>query len=82
MKRFSHPMRHTHQLLWMMERDKLDATFCRIASGFVIENNMKEAQQSLEKINQILIQYQKSQTTNTHTLLPLEPEYPPMSKGH
>ena len=75
MRRFSKAALYGHQLFWSVERDRLDAHFLRFGSGFMTENNVKEALESMEKINQILIQYQNgfgSQIKFEKTPLPLQ----------
>jgi len=53
---------YRHQLMWMAERDKLEAAFCKLGSGFVTPFMIKEAKESIEKINQILTNYPLGQT--------------------
>ena len=66
MGKFSRCVLYGHQLFWLIERDRLDAHFCRFGSGFVTANNVREALESNQKINQILTHYQMTLTTHTH----------------
>ena len=72
MGRFSKAVLYGHQLFWQIERDRLDAHFCRFGSGFMTANNVREAIECNQKINQILIQYQMILGSDTHSL-PVEP---------
>ena len=45
-------------LLWKIERDRLDAAFTRIGSGFVTKNTLTEARECHDRISQILHQIQ------------------------
>ncbi len=76
MRGFAKHILYGHQLFWSMERDRLDAHFLRFGSGFMTENNVKEALASMEKINQILIQYQKTLVLDTCPVVPLEQSHP------
>jgi len=67
MSRISKAVLHSQQLFWSMERDRLDAHFCRFGSGFMTKNNVNEALESTAKITQILTQYQKTLGSDTHT---------------
>lgn len=69
-------------LAWLMERDKLDAHFCRFGCGFLTQNNVKEALEINQKINQSLIQIQKIQNSHIHTHPPLEQSHHLKSAGH
>ena len=67
-----------NQLQWLMERDKLDAIFCRIGSGFVTQNTLREANECHFRINQILTQCQtilEMDSSHRH-----EPGHPPSLK--
>jgi hypothetical protein len=64
-----------------MERDRLDAHFCRFGSGFMTKNNVNEALESTAKINQILIQYQKSLESDSGNPRPLGSPLLPMKEA-
>ena len=51
-------------VLWKMERDKLDASFTRIGSGFVTKGVVSEAVETNNRITQILSQIQMLQGTH------------------
>jgi len=66
-----------HQLKWLIERDRLDASFCRIGSGFLNKSILDEALETHNRISQFLIQIQMIQ--NSHTHIPLvEPLHHPL----
>lgn len=76
MRRFSQAVGYRHQLVWMAERDKLEASFCRLGSGFVTANGIKEAEASIAKINQILTQYHLFLESGTGNLVLAPPPLP------
>lgn len=78
MGRFSRAVLYGHQLFWQVERDRLDAHFCRFGSGFMTANNIREAIESNAKINQILIQYQMILGSDNHNHL-VEQQHLPLS---
>ena len=80
MGRISRAVLYGHQLLWSLERDRLDAHFCRFGSGFMTVNNVREAQESMHKLNQILTQYQMILGSHNHNH-PEEPLHLPLSKA-
>ena len=55
-------------LRWCIQRDQLNAHFTRFGSGFITQNNMREAQELIMEINQNLIQYR--------TIQGLDKDYP------
>lgn len=80
MARFSRAVLYGHQLFWQVERDRLDAHFCRFGSGFITPNNVKEAIECNQKINQILTQYQMILASGNHNR-PVEHLHLPMSEA-
>ena len=80
MGRFSRILTYSHQLAWGIERDKLDAHFCRFGSGFILQGNVKEAKESLDKLTQILTQYQRILESDTGSR-PVEPPLLPVSEA-
>lgn len=80
MLKLSRTILYGHQLLWMIERDRLEAHFCRFGSGFMTKNNVREALECNEKINQILTQYQMILGSG-NGLPPLGPLHLPMSEA-
>ena len=58
MLKFSKGLLYGKALLWKIERDKLDAVFTRIGSGFVTQNTLSEAKEINDRITQILTQTQ------------------------
>jgi hypothetical protein len=76
MTRISKAVLYGQRVFWELERDKLNAHFCRFGCGFMTPNNVREALESTANIARILTQYQNS-LTNTHTP-PVEPSLLPM----
>lgn len=77
MGRISKAALYSQRLFWELERDKLNAHFCRFGCGFMTPNLVREALDSTARINQILIQYQTILGSGNHTL-PVEPSLLPM----
>lgn len=80
MARFSKAVLYGQRLFWELERDKLNAHFCRFGCGFMTPNLVKEALESTARINQILIQYQTTLESGTRTP-PVEPSLLPLSEA-
>ena len=51
---------------WQVERDILNASFTRMGSGFITPGILKEAQETHERISQILNHYQKILEWKSH----------------
>lgn len=70
-------------LRWSIHRDQLNAHFTRFGSGFITANNLKEASELIEEINQSLMKIQnlKIQGLDNYNC-PVELEPLPKSKDH
>lgn len=53
-------------LQWQIERDILNASFTRMGSGFLTPGILKEAQETHDRISQILNHYQKILELKNH----------------
>lgn len=71
---------YSHQLRWSIERDRLDASFLRIGSGFLTKPVLQEAIETNDRITQILTQIQMMMI-HTHTPPLVEPPHLPMLKA-
>ena len=60
-------------LRWCIQRDQLNAHFTRFGSGFITKNNMREAMELIQEVNQSLIQYQNSQGLGNYNPVALPP---------
>ena len=82
MQKSSRALLYGLHLTWLMERDRLDAHFCRFGSGFITHNGIREALETNEKITQNLIRIQNLLNSHTHIPPPLEQQRLPKSMGH
>lgn len=60
-------------LRWCIQRDTLNAHFLRFGAGFITANNMREAMELVQEVNQSLILYQNSQGSGSYSPVVLQP---------
>lgn len=63
-------------LSWLSHRDQLDASFCRMGSGFLTPSILNDAEETSLRINQILTRCRL--ILETDKIPPLEPPHLPM----
>ena len=82
MQKSSRAVLYGLHLSWLMERDRLNAHFCRFGCGFITHNGIREALEINEKINQNLNQIQNLLNSHTHIPPPVEQQHLPRSMDH
>lgn len=63
-------------LRWCIQRDQLNAHFLRFGAGFITKNNMREAMELVQEVNQSLTQYRLIQVSGNGSPVVLPPLHP------